>query len=441
MSEIIDRRANGRRKSAGNQQRFLKRYKAQIREAVARAVAQRRIADTDKGGNVTIPSRDLNEPSFQHGPGGRRERVLPGNKEFVTGDKVPRPQGGGGGGGSGKASDSGESEDAFTFALTREEFLEFFFEDMELPDLVKTQLAQIPQTKLRRGGYRSDGTPSNLSIVRTMRESLARRIALAAPYRQQLREVDEAIAAERRRLAASTPVAPPVQDAPEAAGAEDARLQALLAERERLLGRIARVPFIDEFDLRYNNRVPQPRPISQAVMMCIMDVSGSMDENRKDLAKRFFILLHLFLTRHYERIEIVFIRHHTTAAVVDEDGFFHSRESGGTLVSSALELAVETIKERFPLEQWNVYVAQASDGDNWESDCPKCHELLVNELLPRVQYYTYVEIDAAQPQSLWEQFEVARAGARNLALGRIMTRGDVYPVLRELFARKQKMAA
>ncbi|HYF58099.1 MAG TPA: YeaH/YhbH family protein [Burkholderiaceae bacterium] len=436
MSEIIDRRANGRRKSAGNQQRFLKRYKAQIREAVARAVSQRKIADTDRGGNVTIPSRDLNEPNFGLGPGGVRERVLPGNKEFVTGDRIPRPQGGGGGSGSGKASDSGEGEDAFTFALTREEFLEFFFEDMELPDLIKTQLAQIPQTKLRRGGYRSDGTPSNLSIVRTMRESLARRIALGAPYRHQLREVDERIAAERRRLAALP--APPQEGATEP---DDAALQALLAERERLVARIARVPFIDEFDLRYNNRVPQPRPISQAVMLCVMDVSGSMDENRKDLAKRFFILLHLFLTRHYERIEIVFIRHHTTAAVVDEDGFFHSRESGGTLVSSALELAVETIKERFPLDQWNVYLAQASDGDNWESDCPKCHDLLVNELLPRVQYYCYVEIDAAQPQSLWEQFELARAGARNLALGRIMTRADVYPVLRELFARKQRMAA
>lgn len=440
MSEIIDRRANGRRKSAGNQQRFLKRYKAQIREAVARAVAQRKIADTDKGGNVTIPSRDLNEPNFTLGPGGNRQRVLPGNKEFVSGDKIPRPQGGGGGGGAGKAGDSGESEDAFTFALTREEFLEFFFEDMELPDLIKTQLAQIPQTRLRRGGYRSDGTPSNLSIVRTMRESLARRIALAAPYRQQLREVDEAIAAERRRLAASTPVMPPVQD-DTSVSPEDAALTALLAERERLLGRIARVPFIDDFDLRYNNRVPQPKPISQAVMICVMDVSGSMDENRKDLAKRFFILLHLFLTRHYERIEIVFIRHHTTAAVVDEEGFFHSRESGGTLVSSALELTLETIKENFPLDLWNVYVAQASDGDNWESDCPKCHELLVNELLPRVQYYTYVEIDAAQPQSLWEQFELARAGARNLAMGRIMNRADVYPVLRDLFSRKQKMAA
>ena len=83
MSEIIDRRANGRRKSAGNQQRFLKRYKAQIREAVARSVTQRKIADTDRGGNITIPARDLNEPNFSLGSGGARERVLPGNETFI----------------------------------------------------------------------------------------------------------------------------------------------------------------------------------------------------------------------------------------------------------------------------------------------------------------------------------------------------------------------
>jgi uncharacterized protein len=441
MSEIIDRRANGRGKSASNQQRFLKRYRAQVREAVARAVSQRKIAETDRGGNVSIPARDITEPSSSLGSGGRRERVLPGNREFVTGDKIPRPQGGGGGSGSGQASDSGEGEDSFSFALTREEFLEFFFEDMELPDLVKTQLAQIQQVKMRRGGYRSDGTPSNLSIMRTMRESLARRIALAAPYRQQLREVDAQIAVERRRLAAMNPVLPLLVDDAGQAEPDHGHLQQLLEARDQLLGRIARVPFIDEFDLRYNNRVPQPRPISQAVMFCVMDVSGSMDENRKDLAKRFFILLHMFLTRHYERIDLVFIRHHTTAAEVDEEGFFHSRESGGTLVSSALELTVETIKARYPSDLWNIYVAQASDGDNWESDCPKCHELLLEQLLPSVQYYCYVEIDAAQPQSLWEQFESARATARNLALGRIMTRADVYPVLRELFARKQRLAA
>jgi uncharacterized protein len=441
MSEIIDRRANGRGKSASNQQRFLKRYRAQVREAVARAVSQRKIAETDRGGNVSIPARDITEPSFSLGSGGRRERVLPGNREFVTGDKIPRPQGGGGGSGSGQASDSGEGEDSFSFALTREEFLEFFFEDMELPDLVKTQLAQIQQVKMRRGGYRSDGTPSNLSIMRTMRESLARRIALAAPYRQQLREVDAQIAVERRRLAAMNPVLPLLVDDAGQAEPDHGHLQQLLEARDQLLGRIARVPFIDEFDLRYNNRVPQPRPISQAVMFCVMDVSGSMDENRKDLAKRFFILLHMFLTRHYERIDLVFIRHHTTAAEVDEEGFFHSRESGGTLVSSALELAHETMNARYPAHEWNIYVAQASDGDNWESDCPKCHELLVQHLLPRVQYDCYVEIDAAQPQSLWEQFELARSNAKNLALGRIMTRADVYPVLRELFARKQRMAA
>jgi uncharacterized protein len=438
MSEIIDRRANDRRKSAGNQQRFLKRYREQVREAVARAVSQRKIAETDRGGRISIPARDIGEPSFSLGPGGVRQRVLPGNKEFVTGDKIQRPQGGAGSG-SGQASDSGEGEDTFSFALSREEFLEFFFEDMALPDLVKTQLAQIQQVKMKRGGYRTDGTPSNLSVLRTMRESLARRIALAAPHRARLSEVDVQIAAERRRLAATTPAVAAENDD----GGSDAKqaLAELLAERERALGRIARVPFIDEFDLRYNNRVPQPRPISQAVMFCLMDVSGSMDENRKDLAKRFFILLHMFLTRHYERIELVFIRHHTTASEVDEEGFFHSRESGGTLVSSALELALETMNARYPVEQWNIYVAQASDGDNWESDCPKCHELLVRDLLPRVQYYCYIEIDAAQPQSLWEQFELARAGARNLALGRIMTRADVYPVLRELFARKQRMAA
>lgn len=437
MSEIIDRRANGGGKSAGNQQRFLRRYRAQIREAVARAVGARSITETDRGGKVSIPARDLREPSFSIGDGGRREQVLPGNREFVTGDRLPRPQQGADGEGSGAgAADSGETEDAFTFALSREDFLEFFFEDMALPDLVKTQLARIPQVRLRRGGYRSDGTPSNLSIVRTMRESLARRIALAGPHRRRLRELDAEIAVARER----PPVAIDAQTGADPVAAYP-QLEALLAERERLRARIARVPFIDQFDLRYNNRVPQPRPASQAVMFCLMDVSGSMDEHRKDLAKRFFILLHLFLTRHYERIEIVFVRHHTSAAIVDEEGFFRSRESGGTLVSSALELTAVTIREHFPPHQWNVYVAQASDGDNWESDCPRCFELLTQAILPHVQYFCYVEVDAAKPQTLWVQYERARAAASHLALGRIMSRADVYPVLRELFARKHRQAA
>lgn len=424
MTEVIDRRENPRHKSAVNAQRFLKRYRAQVREAVARAISGRKIAEADRDASVSIPARDLNEPVFQHGAGGRREIILPGNKEYVTGDEIERPPAGGRGQGGG-ASDDGEGEDAFRFRLSREEFLDFFFEDMALPDLVKTQLAAIPHHKRVRAGYRTDGTPTNLAVVRTMRESLARRIAFGGPHSGRLREIDEELAALAR----------------DGAGADDPRVLALLAEQAELRSRVARIPFIDTFDLRFRNRVTQPMPIAQAVMFCIMDVSGSMDESRKDLAKRFFILLHLFLKRHYERIEIVFIRHHTTAKVVDEEEFFHSTETGGTVVSSALALAAEEIKARFPTDQWNIYVAQASDGDNWEGDSPRCLELLLEDLLPVVQYFTYVEITTGEPQNLWVHYEQARAAKPNMALGRIRDRTDIYPVLRELFAKKEKAAA
>jgi uncharacterized sporulation protein YeaH/YhbH (DUF444 family) len=424
MTEIIDRRENPRHKSAVNAQRFLKRYRAQVREAVARAISGRKIAEADRDASISIPARDLNEPVFQHGAGGKREVILPGNKEFVTGDEIQRPPAGGRGQGS-SASEDGEGEDAFRFRLSREEFLDFFFEDMALPDLVKTQLAAIPHHRRVRAGYRTDGTPSNLAVVRTMRESLARRIAFSGGNAARLREAEEALEALGG----------------EAADRSDPRVAALIEEIAELRRRIAAVPFIDTFDLRFRNRVTQPMPIAQAVMFCIMDVSGSMDESRKDLAKRFFILLHLFLKRHYERIEIVFIRHHTTAKVVDEEEFFHSTETGGTVVSSALTLAAQEIRERFPLDQWNVYVAQASDGDNWEGDSPRCLELLTRELLPMVQYFTYVEITTGEPQNLWVHYEQARAARSNLAMGRIRDRTDIYPVLRELFAKKEKAAA
>jgi uncharacterized protein len=421
VADIIDRRENPRHKSAVNQQRFLQRYRAQVREAVAHAIAGRKIAEADRDGSVSIPARDLNEPVFSHGTGGRRQIVLPGNREYVTGDAIQRPQGGSGAGGSG-ASDDGEGEDSFRFRLSREEFLDFFFEDMALPDLVKTQLTAVPHHRRVRAGYRTDGTPSSLAVVRTMRESLARRIAFAGPDLARLREINDALEALGG----------------DSADPEDPRVAELLHEREALRSRIGRIPFIDTFDLRYRNRVTQPLPIAQAVMFCVMDVSGSMDESRKDLAKRFFILLHLFLKRHYDRIEIVFVRHHTSAKVVDEDEFFHSTESGGTRVSSALEMTIDEIRQRFPLDRWNVYVAQASDGDNLESDSPRCRELLLNELLPMVQYMAYVEITTGEQQNLWVHYEQARAMRPNLALGHIRDRGDIFPVLRDLFAKKDK---
>ncbi len=422
MTRIVDRRLNGKNKSAVNRQRFIRRFKAQIKKAVADSISERSITDIDSGEKINIPARDISEPVFRHGPGGEREFVHPGNTDFVAGDKIKRPPAGGGGGG-GRASNQGEGADDFVFNLSREEFLEFFFEDLALPDLVKTQLATQAEFRKVRAGYSRDGVPANINVVRSLRGALARRIALRGPHLARLREAEEALDALLR------------------AGGDDeaARLRAAALEEEirELRRRIKAIPFIDTFDLRYNHRIDQPRPTAQAVMFCLMDVSGSMDEERKDIAKRFFILLYLFLTRNYERIDVVYIRHHTTAKEVDEDEFFHSRETGGTVVSSALELMHDIILDRYPTADWNIYAAQASDGDNWNDDSPKCRELLINRIMPLLQYYAYVEITPDEHQRLWHEYLIVREHCRNFAMQRIDGLEDIYPVFRELFRKKE----
>ncbi len=419
MTQIIDRRLNGKNKSAVNRQRFLRRFREQIRKSVSDAISQRSIKDIDKGETVNIPTRDTNEPIFSHGPGGRREIVQPGNTDFVTGDKVPRPPAGGGAGqGKGKASNTGEGDDDFVFQLSREEVLEFFFEDLALPDLVKTQLATISEHKLVRAGYTTSGVPTNINVIRSMKGALARRMALRAPHQERLRKTEAEYEELKQVYEENHP-----------------KLLELEEEIRRLKTRISAVPFIDTFDLRYNNRIREPSPTTRAVMFCLMDVSGSMNEERKDIAKRFFILLYLFLTRTYKNIDVVFIRHHTTAKEVDEQEFFYSRETGGTVVSSALELMHEIITERYPTSQWNIYAAQASDGDNWEGDSPACREILVNKIMPCLQYYAYVEITAYEHQSLWREYEKVQEVYGNFAIQDIAGLTSIYPVFRELFKK------
>ncbi|CAG2141747.1 hypothetical protein LMG31506_02524 [Cupriavidus yeoncheonensis] len=418
MATVIDRRENSGNKSAVNKQRFIKRYREQIRQAVAKAVSGRKIMDIEQSGQVSIPVKDISEPIFHHGPGGRREWIHPGNKKFVRGDSFDRQQQGGGGSGS-RASDSGEGEDDFVFTLSREDFLNFFFEDMALPDLAKRHLAKIAEVRKVRAGYSIDGTPSNLSILRTMRSSIGRRIALSSPYQKRLRELE---AAYNEALEKDGPYAETALE--------------LMKEMRHLRACIDRVPFIEKLDLRYNNRVLKKRPQAQAVMFCLMDVSGSMDESRKDLAKRFFMLLYLFLKRNYERIDVVFIRHHTVAKEVEEEDFFHSRESGGTVVSSALKLMVEVIHDRYPPSQWNIYCAQASDGDNWAGDSELCGRLLRESILPLVQYYAYVEVASEEPQNLWEEYLTVKSLFDHFAMQRIISPDEIYPVLHDLFQKR-----
>ncbi|MDI9819057.1 MULTISPECIES: YeaH/YhbH family protein [unclassified Legionella] len=420
MSQIIDRRLNAGKKSTVNRQRFLRRYKNQIKRAVSDAVSKRSITEIDQGEEISIPARDISEPRFYRGHGGRIERVLPGNDQFQSGDRIKRPSGGeGGGAGDTQASNTGEGEDEFVFQLSREEFLELYFEDLELPDLVKKELARMTTYKTIRAGITSSGIPANINVVRSMRQAAGRRMALASPYKHQLRQAEE----ELERLETN----------PNAAKIDILRLK---KDIDFLKKKIKAVPFIDTIDLRYNNRIRVLAPSTQAVMFCVMDVSGSMDEAKKDVAKRFFILLYLFLTRNYEKIELVFIRHHTSAKEVDEDEFFYSRETGGTVVSSALELLSNIIEARYPPSAWNIYVAQASDGDNWNADSPYCQELLQEKIMPLLQYFAYIEIMPRHHQSLWEVYQQVRQHYPNFAMENIDDVTDIYPVFRELFKRK-----
>ncbi|MCL4771225.1 MAG: DUF444 family protein [Burkholderiaceae bacterium] len=414
--QIIDRRLAGKNKSVGNRERFVRRYKEQIADAVRRAVSQRDIRNIEGAESITIPRKDISEPVFHHGQGGIRDTVHPGNTDHVRGDRIQRPQGGQGSGS--QASDSGEGEDDFTFTLTKEEFMQLFFEDLALPHLLRTHIGDNPQWKSRRAGYSQDGTPNNLAVVRTMRGALGRRIALTnAPQRELQALQDELDALLAQDDGTSEAVA---------------QLQCKILQ---LRERIGKVPYLDPIDLRFRARARVPVPNSQAVMFCVMDVSGSMDQARKDLAKRFFILLYLFLTRHYDKIDIVFIRHHTQAAEVNEDQFFHSTESGGTVVSSALELLEQIIRARYPVEDWNIYVAQASDGDNFSNDSGNCRNLLAEKILPLVRYFAYVQV-AEEEQNLWDEYSQLLPWFAHFAMRKVSDPSEIYPVFRDLFKKE-----
>lgn len=422
MSYIIDRRLNAKHKSAVNRQRFLRRYRDQIREAVSDAVSNRSIKDIDKGGKVSIPTKDINEPVIHHGEGGYNNRVLPGNKHFSEGDKIPRPQGGSGSGGGKNASDSGEGEDDFSFTLSQEEFLDFMFDGLELPNLIKRQLSGIEEFKKVRAGIANEGQPGRINIVRSLRSANMRRIALTAGKRRRLQELEDELAVMEKMPADKR---------------DHTLYNALLEEAARLRAAINRIPWLDTFDLKYNLHIKHPIPRSKAVMFCVMDVSGSMDQATKDIAKRFFILLYLFLQRNYEKTEIVFIRHHTSAKEVDEDEFFHSRETGGTVVSSALKLMHSIIESRYSPQEWNIYGAQASDGDNWGDDSDNCRDIMLERLLPLCQYFSYIEITPNEHQSLWRTYEeIQSSHPDRFALQHIVGAEDIYPVFRELFQKK-----
>jgi uncharacterized sporulation protein YeaH/YhbH (DUF444 family) len=414
---IVDRRLNPRGKSLENRQRFLRRAKALVQRAVKQSSENRDIEDVLHGGEVSIPLDGVDEPRFRRGPGGVRDHVLPGNKEFIEGDLLPRANERGG---RPKQAGEGEGEDAFRFVLTREEFLDIFLDDLELPDLAKRRLAETEHEAPRRAGYSVSGSPANIALNRTMRLALQRRIALRRPRPEMIDEL-----------------------AAEIADCEDEeRRSKLYADAEALSAKLKRIPYIDPIDIRYRRYETVPKPVAQAVMFCLMDVSGSMSEHMKDLAKRFYMLLYIFLTRRYRHVEIVFIRHTDQAEEVDEETFFRSPATGGTLVSSALEAMRQVITTRYRPEDWNIYAAQASDGDNSDADGIATQRLLTGAILPVSQYFAYLEVgdqggSFSSTSTLWALYERLRSEGATLAMRKVTSRSEIFPVFHDLFQRRR----
>jgi uncharacterized sporulation protein YeaH/YhbH (DUF444 family) len=422
--DIIDRRPNPHGKNLENRQRVLARARAAVARATRAAIDQGTIREVGRDQSVTIPADSLHEPTFHTiFSSGKRQLVLSGNKEFSTGDRLARPEGGGGGGGAGEGQGGGEGEDGFRFVLTRDEFLDLFFEDLELPDLVKSQIVATETTAPVRAGITVDGSPSQIDMGRSMRQSMARRIGLRRPKTPDVLALEAEIAALEEN------------------GEDPGRLTLLRGELELLRRRLNRVPWIDPVDLRYRRYTMVPKPTARAVMFCLMDVSGSMSESMKDLAKRFFLLLHVFLERRYKRVELVFIRHTETAEEVDEQTFFSDPRTGGTVVSTALAEFIRIQRLRYPQDSWNIYAAQASDGDNSSSDTHHAVALLENDILPVVQHFAYIEVAASAAlirgeTDLWRGYDPLARRAPRLAMRRVSDRRDIFPVFRELFGRK-----
>lgn len=377
---IIDKRKSGKNKSVGNRQKFIKRYKSRLKRSVEEIASEKGITDVLKDRKVVIDKDDIHEPGFDFDfSTGERDMVFPGNKDKQKGDKIYRPEEDEGQGTEG--SEDGEGLDDFTFTLTKEEFLDLYFSDMELPDFIKESMKGSTKTKWKRTGYSKEGIPPRLDLVKTLKQALARRIATGSKR------------------------------------------------------------YLDDIDLRYKHFTKQPFPVRQATMILLMDVSGSMGEFEKMLAKKFFLLLYLFLHKAYKDVNVIFISHTQEAKEVTEQEFFYGQETGGTIVSSGLALANQIIDERIDLATTNVYISQASDGDNWSGD-EEISINLVEQLIQKVQYFAYIQTEdegrAKQKvkygmEDLMNTYE--RIDSKKFQCRRVHEESDVYPVLRSLFEK------
>lgn len=435
---FVDRRKTARGKSIPNRQRLLRKIKDAIREAKPQDLTAGGVKNMSSGGSgnvnpVKVAKHSLHEPSFHYARhSGKHDIVVIGNKEYERGDPFPLDGEDEAGGGGGPGPDG---EDDFIANVSKDEYLNVFFEDCELPNLVDNQAKELPEFVPKHAGFQKHGNPGQLSVKRSFKNSLGRRLALTKGARDEIEELKELLRQYEDGDHPDSPVLTQEQAMRRIAATIDR-----IVELER---RVASTPYFEEVDLRYTKKEKVLVKAADAVFAMIMDVSGSMDEEKKRMARKFFSLQYAFIVRKYPQTDLIFIAHTSAAYEMTEDEFFTSMLSGGTIVTPAYEMLLKIINERYDSNETNIYLSQASDGDNWDTD----NGLIIGALeesglLAKLRHMSYVQVGQSYAGSynpavtLWTVIESIANTTKKISMAKINDDSEVFDAFHKIYKKK-----
>lgn len=436
---FVDRRKMGRGKSLNNRHKLLERIKESIRSAKPDDIDSGGVAATGTASKKTlanpvkIAKAALHEPTYHYEPmTGEKDVVLVGNDQWERGDEFPIDSGGGGGG-RGQGSGPGEDgDDDFIVNISRSEFFDVFFEDCELPDLQETNEKENPEAVWKPAGFQKEGNAAQLSVIRSYRNSIGRRKALTQADKDELEELEKELKQLDEVLTGN-----PLN------AAANSRWKEVAARIEELKKKISAVPFFEKLDLRYHKSEKVQVKQADAVFIMVMDVSGSMDEDKKRTARKFFSLQYAFIKRRYPNTDLVFIAHTDDAHEMSEEEFFTTRLNGGTVVSSGLELAYQIVKTRYDAQRTNLYLSYAGDGDNWDSDNGKVMDVMEKQLLPKLRHAVYAQVGQTFSahfggNSLWNTMLSIERSNGKLHTVKINDESEVFSCFKNVYKKVER---
>ncbi len=395
----------GRDRSAEDRRRHRELVEESIKKNLGNIIAEESIIGKSRDKKIKIPIRGIKEFQFVYGK--NKPGVGSGDGSEKRGDKFSGEAQNGNG--KGKAGNQ-EGEEVYETEITIEEVIRYLFDDLNLPDIDKKQLSQLEEKSYRKLGYQQRGIPPRLAKKRSAIEKIKRKQSA----KRTLKELKQEEAYDKE----SEGELPDINTSGSIPDSENGRF-----------------PFIED-DLRYYRIKEDNKRDYNAVVLCIMDVSGSMDQTKKYLARSFYFLLYQFLHLKYANVEVVFIAHTTVAKEVNEKEFFHRGESGGTYISSGYEKALEIIFERYSPSNWNIYAFHCSDGDNWSEDNKKAVES-AQKLCEVCNLFGYGEIVPGY-YSMGSTIKTELTGkinSRNFAAITINKKEDVLPALKKLLEK------